>query len=321
MIRSESFGIEYLEQFYITVSLLLLECNSDDNIRLQLELIGELQDLATTTDSTLRLSNANKFALHSVCISLLSTLSFVVRIPDIFEYKDKLVSLRKTLVPHLLPPLEEDYSPDIDPTEHVEAALIDLEPVKVALREAGRYSDRGSRGQSVKTSRGGSNSPSVSGGGASPRNSWIVTDPVYRRPSLISVSSVHVDVDSCASSPGVVRRPAVMELSFAEMKRALAEPTAREKEAEQNARNQLLDKFKTLSFQQLCEMNSANRPPETLYQTLTDIYKTNWNTSVSSSSRRSSVTSSGYDTTDVTSPVKTNKKQIYEEYFPELFTY
>merc|ERR1719166_802093 len=43
VIRVEAVGIEFLEQFYITVSLLLLECNSDDNIRLQLELVGELQ--------------------------------------------------------------------------------------------------------------------------------------------------------------------------------------------------------------------------------------------------------------------------------------
>ena len=105
---------------------------------MHLELIGDVQELATNNDNKHRLSNANKFALHSICISLLSILSFVVRIPDIFEYKDRLVSLRRQLVPHLLPPLEEDYSPDLDPLLHVETALIDLEPVRAALREAGR---------------------------------------------------------------------------------------------------------------------------------------------------------------------------------------
>ena len=73
--------------------------------------------------------------VHATAISLLSTLSFVVRVPDIFEYKDKLVSLRKQLVPHLLPPLEEDYSPDIDPEAHIEAALIDLVKGVAAARE------------------------------------------------------------------------------------------------------------------------------------------------------------------------------------------
>jgi len=321
VIRSESFGNEYLEQFYITVSLLLLECNSDDNIKMQLDLIGELQDLAINQDTKLRLSDANKFSLHAVCISLLSTLSFVVRIPDIFEYKDKLVSLRKTLVPHLLPPLMEDYRPEIDPNEHIEAALIDLEPVKVALREAGRYVDRGSRGQSVKTNRG--SSPNING--SSPRNSWIDSASAHKRKqSLVSQSSVHLEVDSCASSPGIIRRPAVMELSFAEMKRALAEPTSREKEAEERAKKQLIEKFQTASFAQLCEFNSSNRHSDTLYHCLSDIYnKSTWNTSVGSSSRKSSLTSGSFDTTDVTTPDKINKpkKNIYEDYFPELFTY
>ena len=105
----ETDWVEFLDQFYITTALLLLECNSDENLRLQLELIGDLQELATDSDNRLRLSNANKFCLHATCISLLAVVSFVVRIPAIFEYKDRLVSLRRQIVPHLLPPLEEDY--------------------------------------------------------------------------------------------------------------------------------------------------------------------------------------------------------------------
>ena len=48
------------------------------------------------------------------------------------------------------------------------------------------------------------------------------------------------------------------------------------------------------------------------------MFQDNWSASVGSCSRRSSVNS--YDTTDLLSPGKINKK-IYEEYFPELFTY
>ena len=272
VIQKSRIDVEYLEQLYVTVSLLLLECNSDENIRLQLDMIAQLQDLAAET----RISDADKFCLHATAISLLSTLSFVVRIPDIFEYKDKLVSLRKQLVPHLLPPLEEDYSPDIDPEAHIEAALIDLEPVKVALREAGRYTERGGRGHNVKTSRGSSPAPGLqTPRGSSPRISWTDRDSgVARRPSCISVSSVTVDVDSCASSPGIRRRPAVTEFSFAEMKRALAEPTQREKEEAERARRAMLERFQTASFSELCEMSAASRPAhtETLYQCLSDIY-------------------------------------------------
>ena len=255
MIRSESFGIEYLEQFYITVSLLLLECNSDENIRLQLDMIGELQDLATNGDSLrLRLSNADKFGLHATAISLLSTLSFVVRIPDIFEYKDKLVSLRKQLVPHLLPPLEEDYSPDIDPEAHIEAALVDPEAVRAALREAGRYREHGSR-VPVKLSSSSSN-----------------PEPSLYTDSCISVTSA--EVDSGASTPGILRRSAVTTISFKEMKAASAPPSAKEREEAEAARRAMVERFQTASFGELCEMNAASRPAhtETLYQCITDIY-------------------------------------------------
>ena len=71
---------------------------------------------------------------------------------------------------------------------------------------------------------------------------------VARRPSCISVSSVTVDVDSCASSPGIVRRDPRSELTFAEMKRALAEPSQREKEEAERERRLLVEKFQTASF-------------------------------------------------------------------------
>ena len=87
VLKSETVGVEFLEHFYATCALLLLECNSDENIRMQLNLIIDIQELALNTNSNLRLSNANKFALHSLCISLLSILSFVVRVPNIFEYR------------------------------------------------------------------------------------------------------------------------------------------------------------------------------------------------------------------------------------------
>ena len=87
VLKAETVGVEFLEHFYATCSLLLLECNSDENIRMQLDLIIEIQELALNANSNLRLSNANKFALHSLCISLLSVLSSVVRVPDIFEYR------------------------------------------------------------------------------------------------------------------------------------------------------------------------------------------------------------------------------------------
>ena len=54
-------------------------------------------------------------------------------------HRDRLVSLRRAIVPHLLPPLEENYNPDIDPEAHLENALIDPEAVKNGLKDCGRW--------------------------------------------------------------------------------------------------------------------------------------------------------------------------------------
>jgi len=321
VLRSEPVSVEFLEHLHTTTALLLLECNSDDNIRLQMDMVQEIQELAVKNNNSLRLSNANKFALHATCISQLAVLSFVVRLPDIFEYKDRLVSLRRSLVPHLLPPLEIEYSPDIDPDDQLEQSLIDLEPVKAALKDCGRYTDKtgGTGGsQSLRNSR--ANSPRHS-----PRNSWIESvHSVQRRPSSVSVSSITVDVDSCASSPGILRRPPIVEVSFAEMKRALAEPSLKDRESEEKLRKELQEKFLTATFSELCSLTLANKPQESLYQCLTDIYgRTGSVYSVlggeGGNSRKSSLS---VDTTDIMSPVRPEvHKPMYEEYFPELFMY
>ena len=79
-------------------------------------------------------------------------------------------------------------------------------------------------------------------------------------------------MDSRASSPGIVKKPVQLELGFAEMKRALAPPTSKEKEYAENARRELLEKYQTASFGELCQMTLDSRPRETLYQCLTEIY-------------------------------------------------
>ena len=111
------------------------------------------------------------------------------------------------------------------------------------------------------------------------------------------------------------------------MKRALAEPSMKEREIEEKGRKQLQEKFQTASFGELCELTLANRNTETLYQCLADIYSRGQfggGTAYSDmGSRKSSISgvSVSYDTTDLLSPVKGVQKPIYEEYFPELFTY
>ena len=50
VLRSEAVGVEFLEHFYSTCALLLLECNSDENIRMQLNLIIDIQVLLIVID-------------------------------------------------------------------------------------------------------------------------------------------------------------------------------------------------------------------------------------------------------------------------------
>ena len=77
-------------------------------------------------------------------------------------------------------------------------------------------------------------------------------------------------MDSRASSPGIVRNQVLLD--FKDIKRATDPPTNREKENAENARKELLEKYKTASFGELCQMTLDSRPKETLYQCLTDIY-------------------------------------------------
>jgi len=101
------------------------------------------------------------------------------------------------------------------------------------------------------------------------------------------------------------------------MKRALHEhPSIAERELEEKKKKVLREKFQTASFSELCSITLANKPAESLYHCLTDIYGKNCYAEVSIS-RKSSLS---MDTTDVLSPIKI-QKPMYEEYFPELFMY
>ncbi|XP_023335599.1 protein EFR3 homolog cmp44E [Eurytemora carolleeae] len=299
VLREESNSCEFHQHIWTTCSLLLLECNSDENIGFQIDLIRDIQDLAMSTKN-IRLNNANRIALHSICVSLLAMIGFVVKSSDLTEYKDRLVSIRRSIAPHLLPPLEEEYTPDAETSSTPEQVLIDLEVVRNCLRQEGRYIDKvGSRTPSVRNSR--QNSPRHS-----PRNSWMENVNMHnRRPSSVSVNSVNVEVDSAASSPGIIRKPPNTEVSFFAMKKALQEPSARDRDTEERNRRLLREKYLTASFKELCEMTAANKPSGNLQQCVNEVFG------------RHSYTEISHDTVDITK----GKKNQFEEFFPELFMY
>jgi len=117
-----------------------------------------------------------------------------------------------------------------------------------------------------------------------------------------------------------------VDVGFAEMKRALAEPSVKDREIEEAARRQLHDKFLTATFSELCSLTLSSKPPESLYQCIAEIYGRQNSFAYSqdrdTNSQGSRKSSLSVDTTDLMSPLKpTIKKPLYEEYFPELFMY
>jgi len=310
VLKEESNCAEFYENIWITCALLLLECNSDENIAFQVEFIKDVQDLAASSSHNIRLSLANRISLHGLCMCLLAMLGFVVKSVDLIEYKDRLFSVRRSLAPHLLPPWSDDYPPDIEPKLDLDEILIDLEVAKSSLRKEGRYVDKkeGPSGGSGLSSHINSrqNSPRHS-----PRNSGMDWgNLVQRRPSSVSVNSVSVELDSCSSSPGVFRKPPNTEVSFWAMKKALQEPSIRDKEEEEKQKRAIREKYLNASFKELCDLTASKRN-SSLHNCLHDLF----NKQLCSPE---SAASPGPDTVDITSKKFTNE---FEEYFPELFMY
>ena len=78
-------AVVLLERVWRTCCLLLLECSSDKNVLLLLDLIRDLQDVAVRDDSA---------SLHGLCISLLAILCHVLAIPQLLQHKREVVAAR-----------------------------------------------------------------------------------------------------------------------------------------------------------------------------------------------------------------------------------
>ena len=78
-------AVVLLERVWRTCCLLLLECSSDKNVLLLLDLIRDLQDVAVRDDSA---------SLHGLCISLLAILCHVLAIPQMLQHKREVVAAR-----------------------------------------------------------------------------------------------------------------------------------------------------------------------------------------------------------------------------------
>ena len=86
------------------------------------------------------LSTGKRFALHALAASLLALLaaSTTSNIPEIDSYVENLLMLRKEKARHMLPPIQEDYNPGLDPNTPDDDVRIKPEIIKEALKNAGK---------------------------------------------------------------------------------------------------------------------------------------------------------------------------------------
>ena len=108
------------------------------------------------------MSTGNRFALHALAASLLALLATTTsNMPEIDSYVENLLMHRKEKARHMLPPIQEDYNPGLDPNTPDDDVMIKPEIIKEALKSAGKDVEQMG---SLPRYLGGSN--------RSPRSSW-----------------------------------------------------------------------------------------------------------------------------------------------------
>lgn len=140
------------------------------------------------------LSNAQKFNLHAVVISLLTLVPLVVNIRSLLEYAKKLTGARRNEAPHLLPDLQEHYPANCELANKLPHLLVDQMALCEYVKNGGLDPTR-----LAQTSPYGAGGPGAIMG--NPRRSWIEMGP---RGSVVEIGNV-AEVDSVSSSPGVQR--------------------------------------------------------------------------------------------------------------------
>ena len=217
------------------------------------------------------LSTQNRFALHAVAISLLTLLALTVNVPEIDNYVESIVNARQLKAPHMLPPLQEEYNPGLDPSTPDEDVVIVTDTVKEALKNSGRdIQGMDSLPRSNLNAK------------TSPRNSWphepmriglpLNNSSVSRRSSTVStISGSQIDtIDSCSSSPYPTRKVFSEEVSAKALKNVLM-ASAKEQTEESERRKMKQDVFIDGQFEDICAL--LEKPGPNLNEHLSVLFK------------------------------------------------
>lgn len=260
VLEEQSNTVEFIEAIYTTCSLLHVETSAtDESAFYLLDLIDAVQSIAT---SNLNLSTENRFALHAIAICFLNLLASTINSTELDTYVDTIVHARQKKTPHMLPPINEEYRPGLDPNIQEDDILISKNLIMEALKNAGKDVERIDALPQRKTS------PS--------RNSWPepqlpLSADSSRRASTISSSSLAVDhYGSLSSSPVKARKPLSEEITVAAFKKILEGPSQLEKEAEDKRKRDLQDKFLNASLEEICEITGKKGPE--IHEVLNDLF-------------------------------------------------
>ncbi|KAI4466114.1 hypothetical protein MML48_3g00021342 [Holotrichia oblita] len=287
-LQMDSNTVRNIEAVYTTLALLCVELSSAETAIDLLQFILGIQSLSL--NSTV-LSNAQKFNLHAIVISLLTLVPLVVTIQPLLDYAEKLSSARKREAPHLLPDLQEQYPANCELANKLPHLLVDQMALCEYVKNGGLDPAR-----LAQTSPYGAGGPCVVVG--NPRRSWV---EMGARGSIVEISNV-AEVDSVSSSPGVQRKLPEEELTFESMKKVLTEPPESRKEIEAERREQISHTFRTAPFSELVRKTQPKH--DALQTKLNEIFK-----SLSMNEGRRSPTD------------KKSNVPVYEQNFPELFVH
>ncbi|KAI4466111.1 hypothetical protein MML48_3g00021529 [Holotrichia oblita] len=256
-LQMDSNTVRNIEAVYTTLALLCVELSSAETAIDLLQFILGIQSLSL--NSTV-LSNAQKFNLHAIVISLLTLVPLVVTIQPLLDYAEKLSSARKREAPHLLPDLQEQYPANCELANKLPHLLVDQMALCEYVKNGGLDPAR-----LAQTSPYGAGGPCVVVG--NPRRSWV---EMGARGSIVEISNV-AEVDSVSSSPGVQRKLPEEELTFESMKKVLTEPPESRKEIEAERREQISHTFRTAPFSELVRKTQPKH--DALRTKLNEIFK------------------------------------------------
>uniref|UniRef100_T1IXZ5 Uncharacterized protein n=1 Tax=Strigamia maritima TaxID=126957 RepID=T1IXZ5_STRMM len=276
-----------LDALFCTLALLCVELGTDDTLMDMLRLVLAFQDMALTNNI---LQDDQRFSIHSIVASFLTLIGQLTAVNDMCHHIEQVIKARNTHAPYLLPEGCTAAPADVHPEAIPESLLFDKNIISEALRRVGHDTTR-------------LLAPFV------PKQSSMTLTHSFN-----DLNSISVEVDSVASSPGVTKKYPGEEVTVESLKKLLAEPRSTRIQAEEERRKQIVEKYRTATFEELMTRNECKT--EMLQNKLNEIFGKLLPDSRISGSPMLPPSRTSDDNQKQAAP-----PSIYEIQFPELFIF